>query len=310
MGRVVVLGSYNADLVARVERFPRPGETLPAHGLMHCHGGKGSNQAVAARRAGAAVTFAGAVGSDEAGQNAQELWRREGIATVVAQAREAPTGLAMILVDDRGENQIVVVAGANAEPDAGLAQRAAAAMGAGDLAVAQLETPIAATVAFFAAARGQGAATVLNAAPARPLAASLLAATAILVVNAHEARVAAQADDRASPPQLARTLAARVGQACVITLGGEGALLASREGALLHQPAPRVVAVDTTGAGDACVGAFAAALAAGATPAAALADGVAAGSLACTRAGAVDSLPTRAAIAALRADLPPARSLG
>jgi ribokinase len=304
MGRVVVLGSYNADMVARVERFPQPGETLHARSFERFHGGKGSNQAVAARRAGAEVAFVGAVGNDAAGENALTLWRSEGIAASLRRSAGAATGLAMILVDDRGENEIVVVAGANAEPDAGLGEAAAETMAAGDIAVAQLETPVAATIAFFARARSRGAATLLNAAPARAVPHPLLAVTDILAVNAHEGRLIAEATADTAPRQVAGTLARHVGRACVLTLGAQGALLATRDGVLLHQPTARVEAVDTTGAGDACIGAFAASLAGGAALAEALADGVAAGSVACTMAGAVDSLPAARAIAAFRATLP------
>jgi ribokinase len=304
MGRVVVLGSYNADLVARVEKFPKPGETLHAREFLRSHGGKGSNQAVAARRAGADVIFIGAVGNDAAGTSALEMWQREGIAADVVRSDASPTGLAMILVDDRGENQIVIVAGANAEPDARRGETAAATMAKGDIAVAQLETPLEATRAFFTAAHARGATTLLNAAPAQQLPPSLLAVTDMLIVNAHEARTVADAPGDEPAEANAGALAARAAQACVITLGGEGALLATRDGTLLRQPAAVVDVVDTTGAGDAFVGAFVAALAGGAAFAGALADGVAAGSLACTRPGAVDSLPNRRAIAAFRAALP------
>jgi ribokinase len=308
MADVVVLGSYNLDMVARVPRFPSPGETLHAHGLLRGHGGKGSNQAVAAARAGARVAFAGCVGADEAGRDAARLWQAEAIEALVATRPDQPTGLALILVSPSGENEIVVIAGANAAVGEGDAARAAEALCAGAIAVAQLETPEAATLALFTHARARGATTLLNTAPARAaLPHALLAATDILVANEGEAALLCGAAAATAPEALGPRLAALATQAAIITCGADGARLFLRAGQALHQPAAPIAVVDTTGAGDAFVGAFAAALARGEAPEAALAEGVAAGSLACTRDGAVAALPGAPAIAELRATLPPAR---
>lgn len=295
MGRVLVVGSYNRDTVLRVPRFPQPGETLAASGIDRFHGGKGSNQAVAAARAGAQVAIVAALGRDAAGDAAMELWAGEGIeAAAVARLPGLPTGEALILVDSDGENEIVIAAGANAALDAATA--AAAAADGPALVVAQLETPLPATEAAFRAARAVGATTLLNAAPAQALPEPLLAATDILVVNETEAALLLGGE--APPAELAAALAQRRGRGVVLTAGAAGACWAPREGRVLHAPAPSVSVVDSTGAGDAFIGALAAALAEGLPEEAALRRGVVAGALACGRAGAVPSLPRLEAILA------------
>lgn len=296
MGRVVVVGSYNRDTVLRVPRFPQPGETLAATGLARFHGGKGSNQAVAAARSGARVAMRAAIGADEAGEGALALWREEGVdAAAVARIAGAPTGEALILVDARGENQIVIVAGAN---DALPVEEDVPAIREAAMVLAQLETPLGATVAAFRAARRVGAATLLNAAPARTLPQEVLALTDILVVNETEAALLLGRAGEAA--DLARGLAPRHARGVVLTAGAAGAVWARGE-AVLHVPAPATAVVDSTGAGDAFIGAFAAALAAGLEEHEALRRGVAAGALACRRAGAVPSLPRLEEIEALLA---------
>jgi ribokinase len=293
MGRIVVIGSYNRDTVLRVPRFPKPGETLAAAGLARHHGGKGSNQAVAAARAGAVVAMVAAIGADAAGQGALDLWRIEGIdARHVARDPALPTGEALILVDDAGENEIVIIAGANAA----LAPPPMDAFADAALVVAQLETPPATTLAAFAAARAAGAVTLLNAAPAQPLPDALLAATDLLVVNETEAARLAGRDG--APQVLAGALAPRFRRGVVLTAGAAGAVRARPGAGPIHAPAPAVQVADSTGAGDAFIGAFAAALAEGLDDAAALRRGVVAGALACRVAGAVPALPDRAAILA------------
>lgn len=290
-GRVAVIGSFNADIVLRLPRLPARGETLAAEGLHRFPGGKGSNQAIAAARAGARVTMLACLGRDADGDAALALWAAEGVAARAARHAALPTGTAVILLEG-GDNRIILAPGANMALDA-----ADAAPPPAEIVLAQLEVPAAAIAACFGLAGG--ARRVLNAAPADAAAAArLLPLTDILLVNEGEAMVlAAGAGD--DPASLAQALAARVGEAAVVTAGPAGAVLALRDGTLLRAPAPRVDVRDTTGAGDAFAGAFCAALAHGADHAAALRAGVAAGSLACTVLGAVPSLPKRAAIAAL-----------
>lgn len=297
MGRITVIGSYNRDTVLTVPRFPQPGETLAATGMARFHGGKGSNQAVAAARAGAAVAMVAAVGRDQAGQEALALWAGEGIdAGGVIVLDGVPTGEALILVDRGGENEIVLVAGANAALAEG---GAVAAVAGAALVVAQLETALGPTEAAFRAARAQGAATLLNAAPARDLPASVLALTDMLVVNETEAALLLART--ASPAQLAAALAPRHARGVVLTAGAAGAFWAGRDGVVIHAPALPTEVVDSTGAGDAFIGAFSAALVRGATEVESLHRGVVAGALACRVAGAVPSLPSLAAIEAATA---------
>jgi len=292
MRRVLVIGSYNRDTVLRVPRFPRPGETIAAVGTDRFHGGKGSNQAVAAARAGAPVAILAAVGEDDAGKAARALWVAEGIGVDGVRSRSGvPTGEAVILLDAAGENQIVIVAGANAtlEPE-----DAVAAVAGTGIVLAQLETPAAVTLAAFRAARTSGVTTMLNAAPAQVVPEALLAATDILVANETEAE--RLAEGAAAPPELAMALARRVSGGVVLTVGADGAWWADAGRAAIHVPAMATKVTDSTGAGDAFAGGMVAALAEGLGMARALQRGVVAGALACRYLGAVPSLPSRAEI--------------
>lgn len=290
-GHVAVIGSFNADLVLDLPRMAARGETLAARALFRFAGGKGSNQAVAAARAGARVAMVASLGADAEGDAALALWAREGVEARAVRHPSLPTGTAVILLEG-GDNRILLAPGAN------MALSAADAVPPPcDVVLAQLEVPADAIAgAFGVAGRAR---RVLNAAPAdADAAARLLPLTDILLVNQGEAMALAP-EAGAEPDALARALAARVGEAAVVTAGPAGAVLATCAGAVLRAPAPAVEARDTTGAGDAFAGAFCAFLAGGADHAAALRAGVVAGSLACTVLGAVPSLPRRAAIAAL-----------
>ena len=292
MGGILVIGSYNRDTVLRVTRFPAPGETLTALGMALFHGGKGSNQAVAAARAGGQVALIAAIGDDDAGQAARALWAAEGIAVPALQTASTPTGAAMILLDTAGENQIIIIPGANAELalPPGFSTPADIAV-----ALAQLETPQGATAALFRAL--PNARRILNVAPAAPIAPELLAATDMLVLNETEAAILAQRE--AEPGALALSLATETAREVILTAGAAGAFWARPDGVIIHATPPEVSVVDTTGAGDAFLGAFAAFIAEGKIPEATLQFAVTAGALACTQDGAVPSLPHRAAILAL-----------
>jgi ribokinase len=295
---IIVVGSYNRDLILQVARLPAPGETCLAEGAAEAHGGKGSNQAVQAARCGARVALVAAVGDDSPGEAALSMWREAGVATdAVARLPDVRTGMAAILVDAHGENSIVVAPGANANLAPAHVEAAAAWLHGARLVLAQLETPIAAVRRAFELARAAGAATALNAAPAPDnLDPSLLALTDILFVNQVEACALAGEND---PRRAAAALLPRVGRAVALTLGAEGALLLRRDEPPLARAAHPVSVVDTTGAGDAFIGAFAARLAASDDMASALAWGLAAGALACTGLGATSSFAGAAAIAAL-----------
>jgi ribokinase len=283
---VCVIGSANLDLVATTERLPQPGETVLGDTYAEHAGGKGLNQAVAAARAGARTSFCAAVGDDDAARQLLEVMAGDGIDVAAVQRMHGvPTGRALIGVSVDGENSIIVVAGANAA----LAPEHVTAAGSARVVLAQLEVPLPTVQAGLAAARHGGAITILNPAPATPLPAELVALCDVLIPNEHEVEILG------GLPRLFE-LGAR---AVVVTLGGRGAKLCTPEGAEVHVPAFPVNPIDTTGAGDAFCGAFAASLASGATMPDALRFAAAAGALATTRAGAVPSIARRAEIDAL-----------
>ncbi len=249
--RVVVVGSVNADLVVAVDVLPRPGETVAGGRFSRWGGGKGANQAVAAARLGASVAMVGAVGDDAFGAEALRDLSHEGVDVSAVARVDAPTGVALIVVDAVGENQIAVASGANAELSA---ETVRAADLSGAVILLGHEVPDAAVLAGAEA----GGRVILNPAPARAIDERVLAARPILTPNASEA---AQLTGESELETAARALAARTGAPVLVTLGAAGALLA--DGELERIPAPRVDAVDTTGAGDTVNGALAAELAAG-----------------------------------------------
>lgn len=305
MGRVVVVGSSNTDLVSRAEHLPAPGETVLGTSFAIYPGGKGANQAVAARRAGADVHFVGAVGDDEYGAARRAELATEGIdLTYLRVIPDATSGVAQIVVDAAGENQIVIVPGTNdlVQPEPALAAVAAGC----DVLSAVLEVPISTIRAAFAAPRtGVG---VLNAAPFDPRVIELLGSVDVLVCNEVEAAAILARPVSASDALAAREAATDLlefgPRAAIITLGSAGAVVADEEG-VRGFAAPSVEVVDTTGAGDCFCGVLAAWLAGGATLDRAAAAAVVAGSLAVTVSGAQPSMPARAAIeAALDRDRP------
>lgn len=295
---IIVFGSLNVDLVTPVERLPGPGETIIGPGYALHPGGKGANQALAARRAGAAVTLVGAVGHDAFAGIALDLLAKDGVELSHVARVEAPTGAAFIAVDADGANQIVVAAGANA-----LAKADAVAglkPGEGDLLLLQREVPEAEALRAARAMRSGGGRVILNLAPAGAPAPDLLALTDILIVNEHEALILSRSLGWAEtdPDAIAQRTDSERGIACIVTLGAAGAV-GWHGGVRRRLEAPAVDAVDTVAAGDSFVGAFAAALQAGFGFSGALQRGLAAGSLACTVAGAQPSVPRREAIEVL-----------
>ncbi len=301
MSRVLVVGSYNRDLNFAMDRMPVAGETVLGARLIEGPGGKGSNQAFQAALAGAEVAMFAALGDDAAGREAVERWRRAGIDTgIVVAKRGVATGSAAILVERGGENRIVVASGANAALSPADLRRAARAVDGARVVVGQLEIPMATTKAAFGRARKAGATTILNTAPVTsPLPSGFLAPVDIVIANEIEARALTGLSARSRPDALAPALARYALRAAIVTAGARGAWLSTTDGAHLHIPAFRTKVVDTTGAGDAFVGAFAARLAVGADIAEAVRWGTAAGSLACRSRGAAASYADRRAIAAL-----------
>ncbi|MFC4703360.1 ribokinase [Paraburkholderia caffeinitolerans] len=301
---MAVVGSLNMDLVARAPRLPRPGETLAGSAFAQVAGGKGGNQAVAAARLGARVAMVGCVGADANGELLRAGLLAEGIdCSALDTAPGAPTGVALIVVDDASQNAIVIVAGSNGEVTPASLARHEAALAAAAVVVCQLETPPDAVHAALAAARRLGKITILNPAPATgPLPAAWLPLIDYLVPNELEAATLtglplATPEDAARAAQALRRAGARN---VLVTLGEQGvcALLADEASdatdvsAPVHWPAPKVAAVDTTAAGDTFIGALAARLAAREAPAQAIQFALRAASISVTRSGAQPSIPS------------------
>ncbi len=291
-GGVLVAGSINTDLVAQVRTAPRAGETVTGHGFAIFGGGKGANQAVAAARSGATTAILGAVGSDDFGRQRLADLEHEGIdVTNVARVEEKVSGVALILVEEGGQNRIAYVPGATRSVTAEQAIRAVERVRP-TVVLATLELPIDVLGALFEAARRTGATIVLNATPEPGSGRGLISGADVLIVNETEARdlvgPAGQGDWTATVGTLAELGAPSV----VLTLGADGAVVGG-SGGVQTIAAPAVEVLDTTGAGDALCGAFAAMLAGGADVSDAAGAGVIAGSLAVTKAGAQPSMPSR-----------------
>ncbi len=300
MPHVLVIGSANMDFTVAVPRLPTEGETITGGAFYVSHGGKGANQAVAARRLCAGVRFVGCVGRDAPGDQIANQLAAEGIPTDgLIRTGEAATGAAMIMVDAKGRNQIAVASGANLLLLPELAQKHAALITQAQVLLCQLEIPVSTVHWALAAARDQGVLTILNPAPAQPLPDTLLPLVDYLTPNAGEAEtlsgIAVDGPDTAA--RAAQRLLARGVKRAIVTLGTQG-VLACEGTSTVHFPAFPVEAVDTTGAGDAFNGALAVALAAGGTWEEALPLANATAALACTKRGAQTSFPSRAQVEA------------
>lgn len=285
---MIVLGSASRDYTVIVDRHPNPGETLLGGDIITGSGGKGANQAVAAARATVRPVFLGSFGDDTTGHELIADLAAHGVdVDHVTVTPDAPTGVALITVARSGENSIVVAAGANAhlDPDATAAAIRSLA-GPGTIILAQLEIPLATVIAAADAAAERGARFVLNLSPSQPIPASLLALCDPLVVNESEAAgIAGIPVSTVGDAMLVAQELLSGSKSVVITLGGEGVVVATADG-VVHSPAEKVDVVDTTGAGDAFVGALAASLALGSDLHAAVARGTAAGALAVQHLGA------------------------
>jgi ribokinase len=297
--QVVAVGSLHLDLVLSMAHLPVAGETVLGSGHFRNPGGKGGNQAVAAARLGSDVAMVGQVGDDDDGRRLLAALREAGVDTSgVAVHPELPSGLAVVAVDDEGENQIIVSPGASGALPPAQVEAAGDLIARAAVVLLSLEVDMA---AVEAAARLATGTVVLNPAPARALPQDLLDRVDVLVPNRGELAALAGAEAPSTPDEVAALAATLVGpKAVVVSLGGDGALLV-QDGHTRHVPAPKVDVVDTTGAGDTLCGALADALARGLPLEAALADAVTAASLSTTRAGAQQSAPTRAEVAAANA---------
>ncbi|SIT42287.1 ribokinase [Paraburkholderia piptadeniae] len=299
-GHVTVVGSLNMDLVARAPRMPQPGETLAGHAFAQVPGGKGGNQAVAAARLGAQVAMLGCVGADANGAQLRTGLEAEGIdCAALETSATAPTGVALIIVDDGSQNAIVIIAGSNGEVTPDTVARHEAALARAQVVICQLETPPASVHAALTAARRLGKTVILNPAPAvGPLPADWLPLVDYLIPNELEA--ATLTGLSVSSPEEAMLAADALRNAgarnVIVTIGAQGVVAATGGEPPRHFDAPRVRAVDTTAAGDTFIGGFAAQLAQGASVADAIRFAQRAASISVTRAGAQPSIPTRAEI--------------
>jgi ribokinase len=288
--KIVVVGSFNADLVTYLQRLPSPGETVHGHRFTTGPGGKGSNQAVAAARLGSQVTFIGRVGQDALAEIGLTLWKTQGIdSSCVERDADHATGVAVIFVEDSGQNVIVVTLGANDALSPADIDRAEAAIASADFLLTQLETNLDTVSHALKVARRHGVRTMLNPAPARELPADLLANVDYLTPNEHELAIMG---GRGAVEDAARSLLQRDDQTLIVTLGAKGAQWITRSGSGIV-PAYPVDVVDTVGAGDAFCAGLAVALAEGKPLEEALRFANATGAMSVTRPGAASSMPQR-----------------
>jgi len=291
----MVVGSSNTDMVIKMERLPAPGETVLGGEFLMVPGGKGANQAVAAARLRARVSFIARLGMDVFGETALLNFQKEGIDTeFIARDAERPSGVALIFVDRHGENMIAVAPGSNSRLSPADVERASDRMSACSVLVLQLEIPLSAVEVAARLAGERGLKVILNPAPAfeAGLPGSLLELVDVLVPNESEARALLGLKPGADIDRAAalRLLDFGIGSA-IVTLGARGSLVVTRDG-VESVPAPKVTPVDTTAAGDAFTGATAVALASGRSLLDAARFASQAAALSVTRMGAQSSLPT------------------
>ena len=289
---ITVFGSINMDLIATTARLPKPGETVTGTGFSTAAGGKGANQALAARRAGASVRMAGAVGSDSFADGALALLKQAGTDLSLTKTVSEPTGTAHILVGGDGENVIVVVASANGTVSVEDAQSSVETMSAGDTLMLQLEIPAASVERALIAAKNKDITSIINIAPLTADAARLGRMADIVVANETEFELLAGREglSAAEREDAMQALSRETGQTVIVTLGAEG-VVAVRSGQVHRAKGLKIEPVDTVGAGDTFCGYLAASLDAGLDFDAALRRAAVAGSLACLKPGAQPAIP-------------------
>ena len=292
---IAVVGSAMMDLTAYADVLPEAGQTLAGQLFTTGFGGKGANQAVMAAHCGAQVHFIGKLGKDVFGEAIADNFIKVGINSEYVDRSDTPNGVAHIWVDGQGENRIIIIPGANHEIELTRAIEAINSIAELQIVVAQCEIKQEVTVAAFRAAKARGCTTILNPAPFQQLSTELLDLTDWLIPNETEFR-----ELHGSLPSSDEILKSfRPGKSSIVTLGSEGAVYISPQGELHRVSAPKVTAVDTTGAGDSFVGSFAYSLASGKDPVAAMSFGIKVASLSVTRKGAQSSYPDQAEIATL-----------
>lgn len=294
MSKIVVIGSSNTDMVVQSERLPRPGESVLGGDFMMAGGGKGANQAVAVARMGHKVVFSAALGNDIFGDAALNSYQNFGIDTTHIVRKDIPSGVALIMVDSKGQNCISVALGANNALTIEDVLPALESVESGDIVLLQLEIPMATVEATVEAAAAKGARVVLNPAPAAPVSEQVLSNLYLITPNQTEAQTltGVEVTDEASACEAAQILCARGVERVVITMGGSGAYL-YENGKGVIVPARMVDAIDTTAAGDVYNGALCAVLAEGKSLEQALAFATKASAISVTRAGAQPSVPSR-----------------
>lgn len=293
MSSIIVIGSSNTDMVVRTSKFPAPGETIMGGEFFMFSGGKGANQAVAAARMGGTVVFIGKTGNDIFGLRAMEELRKEGINTMyTGTAGGMASGTALILVDEKGENEIVVAPGANDLLRPADITTAAHLLVPHNVVLLQLEIPLETVLHTAQAAFAAGARVILNPAPARALPAALLSCLYLLTPNETEAQLltGVKVTDRHSAKAAAAILLKAGVQQVIITMGAQGAFFTNGTDELMI-PAPSVKAVDSTAAGDVFNGVLATAVAAGEDWPAAIGRACKAAAISVTRMGAQASMP-------------------
>jgi ribokinase len=292
---IAVVGSAMMDLTAYADVLPEPGQTLAGQLFTTGFGGKGANQAVMAAHCGAEVHFIGKLGMDVFGTAIADNFVKVGIYSEYVDKSETATGVAHIWVDSNGENRIIIIPGANHEIEMAKAVEAINSIKDLKVVVAQCEIKQEVTLAAFKAAKARGCITILNPAPYQEISAELLTLCDWIIPNETEFR-----ELHGELPTSDEVLKSfRQGKNSIVTLGSQGAVYVSAEGQLTKVSAPKVTAVDTTGAGDAFVGTFAYSLASGKDPVTAMTLGIKVASLSVTRKGAQSSYPDQAEIATL-----------
>ena len=292
---IAVVGSAMMDLTAYAQILPEPGQTLAGQHFTTGFGGKGANQAVMAAHCGAEVHFIGKLGEDVFGGSILENFVKVGINTDCVERSKTPTGIAHIWVDGDGENRIIIIPGANHEIEIEKAVDAINSIKDLSIVVAQCEIKQEVTLNAFRAAKARGCTTILNPAPYQEISPELLELCDWIIPNETEFRELF--GQLPTSDEILKIF--RPGKNSIVTLGSQGAVYISADSQLTKVSAPKVTAIDTTGAGDAFVGAFAYSLASGSDPVSAMTLGIKVASFSVTRKGAQSSYPDQAEIATL-----------
>jgi ribokinase len=292
---IAVVGSAMMDLTAYAQILPEPGQTLAGQHFTTGFGGKGANQAVMAAHCGAEVHFIGKLGEDVFGGSILDNFMKVGINTDYVERSKTPTGVAHIWVDGKGENRIIIIPGANHEIEIEKAVDAINSIKNLSIVVAQCEIKQEVTLNAFRAAKARGCTTILNPAPYQEISPELLELCDWIIPNETEFRELS--GQLPTSDEILKSF--RPGKNSIVTLGSQGAVYISADGQLTKVSAPKVTAIDTTGAGDAFVGAFAYSLASGSDAVSAMTLGIKVASFSVTRKGAQSSYPDQAEIATL-----------